>query len=94
VKALEDAIGKDTIRTAYFNNQPDLIRSEFETAFASESELQSLDSGKTVHNGTYIDFLNSVDQYIDTPPHDPNYDSRRDTVFNWISNLKAKRRIN
>lgn len=94
VKALEDAIGKDTIRTAYFNNQPDLIRSEFETAFASESELQSLEAGKTVHNGTYIDFLNSVDQYIDTHPRDPNYDSRRDTVYNWISNLKAKRRIN
>lgn len=46
------------------------------------------------YNGTYIDFLNSVDQYIDTHPRDPNYDSRRDTVFNWISNLKAKRRIN
>ena len=94
VKALEDAIGKDTIRTAYFNNQPDLIRSEFETAFASESDLQSLEAGKTVHNGTYLDFLNSVDQYIDTHPRDPNYDSRRDTVFDWISNLKAKRRIN
>lgn len=36
----------------------------------------------------------AVDQYIDTHPRDPNYDSRRDTVFNWISNLKAKRRIN
>ena len=60
VKALEDAIGKDTIRTAYFNNQPDLIRSEFETAFASETDLKSLEAGKTVHNGTYIDFLNSV----------------------------------
>ena len=94
VKALEDAIGKDTIRTAYFNNQPDLIRSEFETAFASESELQSLEVGKTIHNGTYIDFLNSLDQYIATDRRDPNYDSRRDTVFNWISNLKAKRGIN
>ena len=94
VKALEDAIGKDTIRTAYFNNQPDLIRSEFETAFASESEVQSLEVGKTIHNGTYIDFLNSLDQYIATDRRDPNYDSRRDTVFNWISNLKAKRRIN
>ena len=94
VKALEDAIGKDTIRTAYFDNQPDLIRSEFETAFASESEVQSLEVGKTIHNGTYIDFLNSLDQYIATDRRDPNYDSRRDTVFNWISNLKAKRRIN
>lgn len=94
VKALEDAIGKDTIRMAYFNNQPDLIRSEFETAFASESELQSLEVDKTIHNGTYIDFLNSLDQYIATDRRDPNYDSRRDTVFNWISNLKAKRRIN
>ena len=94
VKALEDAIGKDTIRTAYFSNQPDLIRSEFETAFASESEVQSLEVGKTIHNGTYIDFLNSLDQYIATDRRDPNYDSRRDTVFNWISNLKAKRRIN
>ena len=94
VKALEDAIGKDTIRTAYFNNQPELIRSEFETAFASESDLQALEAGKTVHNGTYIDFLNAVDQYIDTHPSDHNYDSRRDTVFDWISNLKAKRRIN
>ena len=94
VKALEDAIGKDTIRMAYFNNQPDLIRSEFETAFASESELQSLEVDKTIHNGTYIDFLNSLDQYIATDRRDPNYDSRRDTVFNWISNLKTKRRIN
>ena len=94
VKALEDAIGKDTIRMAYFNNQPDLIRSEFETAFASESELQSLEVDKTIHNGTYIDFLNSLDQYIATDRRDPNYDSRRDTVFNWISNLKAKRSIN
>ena len=92
VRSLEDAIGKDTVRTAYFKNKPDLIRSEFEKAFATPEEISQLAPGKTVHNGKYIDFLNSLDEYIDTSPYDPSYSSKRDTVYNWISNLKQNRR--
>ena len=92
VRSLEDAIGKDTVRTAYFKNQPDLIRAEFEKAFATPEEISQLAPGKTVHNGKYIDFLNSLDEYIDTSPYDPSYSSKRDTVYNWISNLKQNRR--
>ena len=93
VRSLEDAIGRDTIRTAYFGNKPDLIRSEFERAFASGDELSNLKAGQTIHNGRYVDFLNSFDEYISTHPNDPNYSSRRDKVYNLIAQCKSGRRL-
>ncbi len=92
VRALEDAMGKDIIKEAYFGNKPDLLRSEFESAFASEDELKGLNEGKGIHNGKYIDFLNDFDRYISTHPRDPDYAEHRDKVYNWIADYKSKRR--
>ena len=83
VQALEDAIGKDVIRNAYFNHQPDLIRNNFENAFTSDTE-----SGI----GKYNEFLNDFNRYIKTNSYDPEFATRKASVYEWISNLKAKRR--
>ena len=83
VQALEDAIGKDVIRNAYFNHQPDLIRNNFENAFTSDTE-----SGI----GKYNEFLNDFNRYIKTTSYDPEFATRKASVYDWISNLKAKRR--
>lgn len=83
VQALEDAIGKDVIRNAYFNHQPDLIRNNFDNAFISDTE-----SGI----GKYNEFLNDFNRYIKTSSYDPEFATRKASVYDWISNLKAKRR--
>ena len=83
VQALEDAIGKDVIRNAYFNHQPDLIRNNFDNAFISDTE-----SGI----GKYNEFLNDFNRYIKTSSYDPEFATRKASVYNWISNLKTKRR--
>ena len=93
VKALEDAMGKDTISEAYFGNNPELLRADFENAFATDEELKGLGEGKSIHNGKYIDFLNSFDEYIGTSPSDASYSERRDKVYNMISEYKTKRRV-
>ena len=67
-------------------------RFNFENAFATDEELKGLGEGKSIHNGKYIDFLNSFDEYIGTSPSDANYSVRRDNVYNMISEYKTKRR--
>lgn len=93
VRSLEHALGNDTIRTAYFRNEPDLIRSEFERSFASKEELDNLKPGQTIYNGKYEDFLNALDEYIDTKPNNPHFSSRRNKVYDMINECKSRRRF-
>ena len=84
VQALEDAIGKDVIRNAYFNHQPELIRTHFDNAFTSDVESGS---------GKYNEFLNDFNRYIRTTSYDPEFAARKATVYDWISNLKTRRNV-
>ena len=90
-KALEEAMGSDLIRKAYFTNQPELIRSQFDAAFATESERAALPLGDSICNGKYIEFLDAFDRFISTEPSNSNYVTNRDNVYNLIGQYKAKR---
>ena len=90
-KALEEAMGSDLIRKAYFTNQLELIRSQFDAAFATESERAALPLGDSICNGKYIEFLDAFDRFISTEPSNSNYVTNRDNVYNLIGQYKAKR---
>ena len=89
-KALEEAMGSDLMQKAYFTNQPELIRSQFDTAFATESERAALPLGDSICNGKYIEFLDAFDRFISTESSNSNYVTNRDKVYNLIGQYKAK----
>ena len=89
-KALEEAMGSDLMQKAYFTNQPELIRSQFDTAFATESERAALPLGDSICNGKYIEFLDAFDGFNSTESSNSNYVTNRDKVYNLIGQYKAK----
>jgi len=88
-KQLEDIMGKDIAAEAYFTNNPELLRAEFEKSYATKEELENLEDGETIENGKYSEFLLLFNEFITN-----NTPENKKEVDDFLDDLRRRREKN
>ncbi len=87
-RELENVLGKDFMKEAYFTNNPEMVRNRFELLGANQDELKSIDSEGKIFTGKYSKFINALDEYSDVKYGDSDYNDARSKVYELLAQLR------
>ena len=88
-RLLSDAMGEDVIKQAYFGNNPEMLRIQFESVFATNEDLQRMKNGEVYTNGKFMDYMKATNEFGLCTPGKSDYDTKKYYIDSLIEEYKA-----